>query len=199
MSVKIQEPGVAQRLVEFFRLKGRFRPMLEEYIQPVIQVGDLSVGGVPAISRHATCWFNVAAVAGQQWAFHMEVPPGLLCHITSFNLNPSASVSLYAGFSGGAPMSPITNKYFTDGRITGDISFPTNVPGAIVGSNAQVGAINPIGYRSYVLVGQPNHFKPKGWIVGTGKPAGIGRFQLGAATVNITISGSVEWDEYQVA
>lgn len=51
MSKQIQTPEVGSALQSLFKLVGRVRPQLEEYVMPVVLVGDVGAASPPAVRR----------------------------------------------------------------------------------------------------------------------------------------------------
>lgn len=198
MPVKIQSPDVARRIAEFFGIRGKYLPEVEEFVIPTLQIGDLSVAGVPPVGRHASVAFDVAAHATQKWTFRLYAE-GLLCVITDFRLIPVAGGGAHvrASFAGGPAPAPLTPG-FIDHRITDGQLFPAQVPGAIVGASTQASNINPIIWRSALADLVDNHYQPKGWVIGSDKQGGNGALMLQIGSNNVRCHGSVEWDEYQI-
>lgn len=198
MTVKIQSPDVARRVAEFFGIRGKYVPSVEEFIIPTLQVGDLSVAGAPPISRHASVAFDVAAHATQKFTLRLFAQ-GVLCVITDIRLIPvsGGGAHIRAAFSTGAAPTPLAPG-FTDHRITAGVLHPAQVPGALVGASTAASNITPIVWRSILTDVVDNHYQPRGWVIGTDKQGGSGSLMLQTGSNNVRIHGSLEWDEYQL-
>lgn len=198
--MRIQSPDVATRVRNFFGIKGKYRPEVEEFIVPTIQVGDLSVPGLPPITRHASVGFDVGAVVGEYFTFRLLAPEGVLCVITDLNLVPAlagAGSHIRASFVTLAGLAPAAAG-FTDHRLTSGQRFPIEVPAAQAAVGTFVMPIAPIIWRTILTDNEDNHIEPKGWVIGTGKPGVGASLMIQSAALNLRIHGSVQWDEYQV-
>lgn len=197
MSIRIQGPDVARRVAEFFGVRGKYRPEVEEFIVPTVQVGDLSVPGLPPVSRHASCRINVAPTAGEYSMFGLAALPGLICVITDIDVFSSVANSVVADFRDERAMTPLT-AFFTDNRLTLGQRFPAQVPAAVIGANTEVMILAQQAWGATLPASIPRHFSPKGWVIGSGLAGGTGHLHLSLTTVNVGLFGSVEWDEYEV-
>lgn len=79
MPKQINSASVGQRLVQLFSLKGRFQPVLDEVIVPVVSVDPESVEQLPAAAMGGE-----AAVAAEYGYGSLRNPvgSGLLIHVT---------------------------------------------------------------------------------------------------------------------
>ncbi len=207
MTYEIQNSRASAALTDAFDLKGRVRPELEEFIVPVVSVGDLAAGSPPAIQRTATAYFSQIAVSGQRACFQFIVPGGTVAVIkrVQFYGIVSATDAWFLLFSAasaalGKPANQATMS-FTDGRLQ-----QTGVePSCQLWSGTKVSTLNadwaipqfaPIDatYSSAECVYQPT----SGWVVGSGK-LGVSSYLEGAFDgTNMAQAGVLEWEEFQV-
>jgi hypothetical protein len=197
MPVKIQSPDVARRVAEFFGIRGKYTPAVEEFIIPTIQVGDLSISGVPPVSRHASVAFTVAGVAAEGFNFRLLAPGGVLCVITDIILLPANIASFSASFTLQAAAGALVPA-FTDSRLTLGQLFPENVPAAVCEANTVGAPLVNISWRSRTTPNVAIHFQPKGWVIGTGKEDVDAALMLQCETDDLHVYGSVGWDEYPI-
>lgn len=198
MAQPIQTPQVGSALQELFRLQGRVRPALEEFIIPTVQVGDLTFGSAPAKRRHVTTFFNVPAVVGERPVWRWEIPGGIIGALTSFWVEPPAatpgSVSVFFGSSIAAPATQAVASY-SDGRIL----RAGELPAGVVSFGTQVGALAA---RTWEKRAQPTPdsrtWETPGWILGTGVPGQFGFIEFACNLLNASVNVCMEWDEFQL-
>ena len=199
MSLPINVPGLSELLQRAFGLQGRVRPVLEESVVPVIQVGDLSAGTPPPVTRHATARCFQSAVALERFVARLECPGNVIIEVRKLIIAPAAGgVTFDIRF--GAQIAVPANtadKQFTDGRLlesgqspAGVLSFGTHVDG-----------INNPSWRTHIP-DFPNPFVydvPRGWIIGSGGPTQFGFVDFAYNQLNEAMTAFVvEWDEYQI-
>ena len=195
MSLRIQNPLVGELLTAAFRLTGRIQPQLEEFIVPVVVVGDLGDGGPIPVRRAAISSSFFTAVPGELPTATFECPPGTMCQITKFFVlgPPGSTLTMRVSFTNAGVIQPAAaKKDFTDGRLTEENQRPVGT--LFVGS--QAGNIGPITGHFVFLDTSRTEIHPKNWIIGSGKLAQFGHVQFQISTANIDITWGVEWIEY---
>ena len=119
MPKQINTYQVGQSLVKKFGLKGRFQPVLDEVIVPVITVGDTT----PTDIRLAVSGISAAAAgAGNQHKIHLRNPPnsGILMTVKSFWAVSGAPTTDFLAISMGTTSTAAgTRGFWRDGRIAG--------------------------------------------------------------------------------
>lgn len=194
MPVKIQGPDVARRVAQFFGIRGKYLPQIEQFIVPTISVGDVSMPGVPPVRRHVSVQGYEAAVVAEKASWWMNAPIGVLAVITDIHVIPVGDMNLNVAFwfGGAASLTP----RFTDGRLVQPPALPQFPPACTAGSWTAAGVITNIAWTGVAKATQVNHYRPVGWIVGAGTGAGGVQFQ--SSENNVAVSLTVEWDEYHV-
>ena len=206
MPLEIQNPRAGQALTDAFDLRGRVRPELEEYIVPVVSIGDLSAGSPPAVQRTATAYFSQDAVSGQRCCVQFIVPGGTLAVIkrVSFYGVVTATDAWFILFSAasaalGKPASE-ANSSFTDGRLqqTGVI------PSCQLWFGTKVSTLNadwalPLFMTDQTYGSAQAVYEPTGgWVVGSGAP-GVSSYLEGAFDgTNMAQACVLEWEEFLV-
>lgn len=196
MAQYIQQPLVGSALQRLFRLQGRVRPALEEFIIPVVKVGDVSQESAPGITRHAFARFSQAAVVGQRAVWRIETPPGTLLQITRMYVRPGAAASVfgYFGSSIAAPGSTAIKTY-TDGRILKQGQRPAGV----LTYGTQVGNLGTIQYGQVANpIPDEMDIHPTGWIIGSNSTTDYGFAEFNLGVDNTLCDVLMEWDEYPV-
>lgn len=192
MSTPIQRPDVGEALRQYFRLVGRVRPTLEEYVVPVVSVGDLAQGGAPAASAQAS--FSIvktAGGAGNYSGFRLEVPGGMIARIDQIWLQTSTAGLGEFKFTGtGAGFGNSANKAFTDGRLTDQGLEPATV---VTFGNRASGLS---GEHSIVRVTVDGVILEPGWVVGSGRPDQFGFLEFGLVTANTDLNATILVTEF---
>jgi len=193
---RIQTPQVGQLLQRLFKITGRYRPSLEEFIVPTVQIADLGQGSPPPIIRSATSFFSQAAVVGERATFRLECPPTTLLTLDSmlFTAGSSSSIEIFLGSSVPAPATPATTR-FTDGRI---LQANENTAGK-VNFGTQAAGLAAFHFRQALLSGVPTLIKPLNWIVGSGVPVQFGFIDFQFGPLNVSFEAILQWTEYQIA
>ena len=198
----IQRPGIAERLVDFFRLTGSVQLELEEFVQPNVIVGDLSQAGTPPKRRHASAQFAQGAVVAEFFQARLEAPPGVLLDIKRLSFSASA-VRVFVGFDRSfapPPATPIIPQ-FTDGRLRDVAAVPSAALLIGTGGAGLAPAWSIMVDRTILL---ETEFYPKGWLIGVGETtdpvtgSGIpfSTLEFSADVVNVGMRMAIEWDEY---
>lgn len=202
MAQPIQDPTVGVVLQGLFKLQGRVRPALEEFIIPTVQVADISQGARPATRRRAVAGIAQAAVAGQVFQARFEIPGGMIAVIRRINLSSTTgAMNIRFNFPGNAAsiaaLAGVSAKAFTDGRLLPGAPSGAQQPAGVLtfGTNAAALATTQAVFRLFAtqeLVIYPD------WVVGTGHPQLVGFLEFESNTANAQVAGSVEWDEYPI-
>lgn len=203
MTQPIQDPSVGVTLQNLFNLQGRVRPSLEEFVVPTVQIADLSGYARPPVTRRATCLINQNPVAGERFVMRFEAIPGTICVLRRIRVAPSTQGNFSWQFVGNAAtlgaLGTTAVKSFADGRLLTGNPSGLQRPSGVLTTGTQVGGLaTPQGQAIAPVTGLVLDIPDPGWVVGTGNPSLFGFFEAQIATVNITVVGSMEWDEYSV-
>lgn len=199
MGQAIQRPDIGAALQRYFALVGRVRPELEEFVLPVVSVGDLAAGGAPPVVRRVTASFSQAAVAAQVFQARFEIPGSMLAVIRQVNINAPGGAALNIRFHQAGNVATIgaqantAPKSFTDGRLLEENQLAGGV--LTFGTQAAALATTESLYRVYAaqsLVLTPD------WVVGTGRADLFGFLEFESNTANAAVAGTLMWDEYQI-
>lgn len=183
MPKQINTAGVGQRLVKLFALKGRFQPVLDEVIVPVVSVDAEEVEQRPAGSNA----FVGAGGAGTYTCVVLQNPSGsgkivrlewFSPFATSNQVNIYPNLSILSGGLTGA------NEFWEDLRLPGvpAATVSTSVTTTVPTSAAAI--VTP-----YLAIGA-NWIPPTPWVLGPGDAV---VFQL--TTANTAFGGSLAWTE----
>jgi len=191
MPIPVQNARASQALQSEFNLVGRYRPQLDETIVPVVLVSDVQGVSAPPLIRRAYARATCGAVAVQACGFRLEVPPGLVCVITTINSLDTGNFIL--GFGPAQLVSPAgtASESFIDNRLTNDGQNPAAAMtfGAqaanIAGPTKRLVNTNNLAGRSW----QPN-------IVVAGTNGAFGFFEIQFVGDNVAITMEFEWTEY---
>lgn len=200
MAQEIQTPVPGSLLTDAFGLRGRVRPFLEEFIIPVISLGDLSLSIAPGVVRHATALINEAAAVGERWVGRFEAPAGVIAVIRQISLRSAGGLTTVSmRFPGSSPSITPANtctKGFVDGRLlTG--SGTSQTPACTLLSGTQVAALANPSFQTSLPAEGLVYLPPGGWVVGGGANA-PGYMEMNVVGNNQACLGGIEWDEYQV-
>lgn len=193
MAQPIQTPGVGAALQRLFRLQGRVRPSLEEFVIPTVQVADLSQGSVPPVRRHAVSFFNQPGVAGQSATWRLEVPPSVLARIDRIYVTPAAAGPMFANFGStiAVPAGNAANE-FSDARVRAN----GELPAGLVTFGTQV-AILAGTWRVDVAANEVTEIRPRAWLIG-GLFDAFDFLEMQFFQANTAVTVAMEWEEYQI-
>lgn len=199
MSQPIQRPDVSQRLQELFRLVGRVRPSLEEYVIPTVQVADLGVAAAPPVRRVVQIGGLRAAVAGEHGIVRIGNPAGSnnIIQLKWWDTKPAAASTMYMAFVEGtlASSAAIATLQYTDRRaddlypdVTADMVSGTVTPANLVaiaaGSFANFNQSNQ---------GYTNEYPAENVVLAPGD------FVIWAnATANTSYNYNMVWEEFSL-
>ena len=181
MSQPIQNPVVGSLLQKAFNLQGRVRPTLEEFVVPVVSLGDLSTGAEPPVVRRASCGIIQAAVVGQSFTARFEVPGGVLAVIRSLRLYCDGTARRLRVFHAGnaasiaAPATGADHGY-CDGRLLAGSGI-TQTPAGQCFFGTQAASLVTVNAQYPVSVDGLVYDDP-GWVVGTGAGGVFGFLEL---------------------
>lgn len=198
---RIQVPFVGEAVRRLFRVVGPYTPVLEESINPVLVVGDVSLEAAPAVSLTGIASLVEAAVAAEFSQFRFIAPPGVVAKILAFTFWPAASTNLLVSFAPVVAALPDTaDRAHTDKRLitlaalsAGDAA--RGLACTLTGDSAAALPADTHGvFRALTTL--PMRFEPKHWVIAGESPG------LGAAVdfvyelANTTAMFSIEWAEY---
>ncbi|GMR14273.1 MAG: hypothetical protein BMS9Abin29_2518 [Gemmatimonadota bacterium] len=202
MAKEIGTPLPGDILTRAFQVKGRVRPMLEEFIIPTVLLGDLSQAFGPSIGRGAIAHISIGATVGELFTGRFESIGGTICVIKRIFLQSStANQNLRFGFRGNAAtivaLATTPAKTFTDGRLLAGAPWGAQTPSGVLTTGTQIAALG----TQQGQIRMPADgilLENLGWVVGTGDPALLGFFEFQVSIANATVLGFFEWDEYPV-
>ena len=197
MGIPIQDGGqLSERLQSLLHLQGRLPLTFEQFVLPVIMVGDLSESGLPALRRAASVVVDVAAVAGEIPIMRIEVPPGVVIVVRSIQyMIDGSDTALRVNFGSSLAQNDLLTIHgarFTDLRLVAG-------PGAVVTSGTTVAGLAAFQARYPIVraTDDPLPLLPDGWIIGTGERR-FSFLEFGIETANIRARSTFQWDEYQL-
>ena len=196
MAIPIQVPTVGAALQRLFRLQGRVKPALEEFILPVVKIADLSRSEPPPLTRGATARFFRAAVALEFGTFRFEIPGEMIAHVRALYLTPNGSAGSFRFHFGSTIPAPsgTAQKSFTDLRL---LQLGQS-PAGVLTFGTQVAVLTPLQFQVAAEDLLTYKLEPDSWIVGSGVP-GVFSFLEGQFSVlNTAINVSMLWDEYPI-
>jgi hypothetical protein len=193
MAKDIGDPTVGAALQALFRLQGRVKIGMEEFVIPTVQVADLSVSAAPALAAGAAAQLSVVGVAAQRTTWRFEIPGSMFAQVLAFNIFMLAGTRFNVAFTAAGPgHAGIAGKALTDGRLTQRGLEPAGVMTGGATAAAPIGAQ----WRTELAANEERRFEPKHWIVGSGLEAQFGFIEFQAGTANIGGTLSIEWAEY---
>lgn len=119
MSQPIQDPGVGTALQRFFRLVGRVRPSLEEYVIPVVSVGDISQNSEPAVSRLCIAQEFTGSVAPDFPTFRIEAQAGTVVRLRKLWFRTQSASYFYLSRAALGTVSTPVTAVLSDARAPG--------------------------------------------------------------------------------
>lgn len=199
MGLKIQIPGVGERLQRLFRLQGRVRPELEEFILPVVTVGDVSRAAEPPVRRRASVAFALSAVAGERPTLRLRAPADAILVLTGMHLWPGAAAGIDMGWQVGAEANNLLGHYM-DTRLRALPGQSAQLPVAGLFGGTSAVAVTPVSWRGYAQANIDTFYEFDNVVVG---PSAQGAAVGAQSTLTIqlttnaqTLNGSLQWDEY---
>lgn len=193
MSQPIQRPDVSARLQDLFRLVGRVRPSLEEYIIPTVQVADLGMAAAPPIRRTGHWGGLTAGVAAEYTALQIVNPTGSnnVISVNSIQVMPANTVSLYAAFGtftfGTGPVAIATEQYVDRRSDDPLVQLSTgNVSAAGIGGLAAASCA-----RWRLLTSWMPPIPLDGWVLGPGDT-----LVFCCDAVNISMYWNLSWETF---
>jgi len=200
MAQPIQDPTVGMALQALFKLQGRVRPALEEFVLPTVVVASIAENSPPAAAGAAVLRFAQGAVAGEYGTWRFEVPGGSFAEVTRLTGQIGANGFIRLHFPGNAatigPLAHTANKGFIDGRIIN----ARGQPASVLTYSTQAAALGSYEWVYPVTANQTFSIDmPQGLIVGTGDESTFGFLEGQFSAVNTAIySMSLWWREYAV-
>ena len=208
MTLKIQRPSVSVALTRFFRLTGQVAPELEEFVQPTVQVGDLSPAEPPPVARAAAARVLNSAVPVEFPTFRLFCPPGMIARLDSIYLNVPAQAIVSYLFTSSVPalaLAGLASPVFTDqrlGQLNPVTGLARELPAVQFAFGSIAGALIVNQYRQLIepsaTGGFRPLFRPKHWIIGSGEPGVSGFLEFQTSVVNSTVRCALEWTEFQL-
>lgn len=199
MPKQIQNPLVGQALQYLFGLQGRVEPSLDEIVVPTVQIGDLSRGGPPGITRSASAAFSQAAGgAGQFSVARFEVPGNVVARIDSMVVRVSGAAATLIITHGSTFATPANTaqKSLKDGRLlqAGEVAA-----GVVTYGTQGVTPFAPTTSERYFLASNALVTIPTpGLIVGSGLPGQFGFMEFGLITPNLQLDATIQWTEFRL-
>lgn len=193
MPVPVQNARVSAAVHREFNIVGRYRAQIDEIIVPVAVVADLSTQSLP-LTRKASAFFSVAAVALEFPTLRLETPNGVLARIvgvTAWNLaGGDQKLNVHFGSTIVAPTT-ISPKSFMDGRLRA----AGETPAGVLATGTQVAPLTPI----HAILAMPQPARGQvgvimDWPMGADNAFDFVEFQ--GNTLNAGVEGYVEWIEY---
>lgn len=193
MSQPIQVADIGSALQYLFRLQGRVRPALEEFIVPTVLVGDVSQSSPPFVSRRATAQYFINATVGEKATMLFRAPANTLAVLHRIRaMADTTKGHLIANF-GQTISDPagVNTTELTDSRqraLSGQA-----VCSFLAGT--QVAALPSASFRRPLVADTPVDIDlTPGWAVGgLGVPDAV---ELQFTTANVQLVGTFEWTEY---
>lgn len=163
MASPIQSPVASEILARAFNLTGRQSLALEDFVIPVVQIGEMDCGFAPALCRAASVRAVQAAVAGQFAVFRLVAPPGCVVELVEVVCNPSSAGMLEFDIEDtttGATTEVTASKFYTDQRVRLGGPGPAQVPAAQVFRGTQAAGIT--GEYAIPIVTAGTVYRPNG-------------------------------------
>jgi len=195
MGQPINVPFVGAALQRLFGLKGRVSPSLEEFIVPMVVVGDVSQGSAPDVSRACVHQCIQAPVAGQRFRARLEIPGGLLCKVDTIYVRcdtPGFFEVQFVNVSGA--QAATAAKAFTDGRLLAEGQLPASV----LTFGTQAANLVTEEFGTFISADPVTIIKPKNWIIGSGDPTQFGFLEFGQQSANAQVMFALELTEYAI-
>lgn len=198
MATPIQDPTVGSALQRLFKLQGRVRPMLEDFVVPVVTVGSAEGHSLPSVSATAGARHFQAGVAGEYATARFAVPAGMVAQIHKITMVSSVQTTLLLKAetppATGSAYANTADKNYQDGRLLAQ-GF---TPGVVITYGTRAA---PLGSPLIASVTVPTTglvWEPERMIIGSGRPDQAGYFQLQFNTLAVQMTASWEWTEYAV-
>ena len=143
MPKQINTPTPGQRLVQLFGLKGRYQPVLDETIVPVVSVEEVQE------VRGAMAYAQVPAAAGEFPFCRVSNPinSGFLITMEEFRANVGGNTSFWALFAGFSLVGATVVGEVTQWRD----SQRAGLPGAVLDIGSQLAAAIPAGAHRWQM------------------------------------------------
>lgn len=199
MTIPIQTPRPGQLLREAFGLRGSVKPVLEESIVPVVNVADLALASTIPIRRQAVARFFQAAVAGEYPVIEIATPAGIIARILKAFLWSGSAGDLYISHGnalGATPAIAISSRFLDWRLLSPNFTNPAIIP------TRGTDAAGLTSFQEVYRLATANAPLEIDWTriggVVIGGTSTTGYWQLQAATANVTLNGSIIWEEYQL-
>lgn len=194
MSQPIQTPEPGEALRAAFKLRGRVRPALEEFIVPTINLGDVGQGQPPGTPRAAWGHIFVGAVAAEYARWRLEIPERTIAHVTAIHIRPATAGTLriknqnVPGVVNTSQQARLTDERLVD---TGEDPAATFIYGTDV---------NPLTNFNFATWAPVTGliFRPSWLVIGTGEGSNAGSVAFGFDTANVACFFGLEWTEYPI-
>lgn len=195
MSLPVQNPRASEALTRAFNLVGRVGLRVEEFIQPVVLVDDLCLGGAVPIVRRASAQGLQAAVAAENGNFQLTVPGGVVIVVRYFHIRPSnntSTINVHFGASSATPPATELTRAFTDGRLR----LQQQNPAAVLFSDTQIPVLAAVDWSQVGDASLGLTVQDPGWVIGSGFADVEDVLEIQCARLNEEVRMVLEWNEF---